>query len=172
MSLEPEMKTAGSHPSRPTDFYFLKAAVELVLERLGIANYESFSEQNDIFLEGLSLKKSKTELVSFGMVQKTILKEFDIKQEVFYADFNWDTLSEIISKNEIIFEKIPRFPEVKRDLALLLDRGISFDEIKTIAYDTERNLLKNITLFDVYTGKNLPPEKKSYAVGFTIRGCP
>ncbi|MEP0133866.1 MAG: phenylalanine--tRNA ligase subunit beta [Eudoraea sp.] len=155
-------------PSKPTDFYFLKAVVEQVLARLGIADYESFYEQNDIFLEGLSLKKSKTELVSFGIVQKSILKEFDIKQEVFYADFNWDALSEIISKNEIIFEKIPRFPEVKRDLALLLDMGITFDEIKTIAFDTERNLLKNITLFDVYTGKNLPPEKKSYAVGFTI----
>ena len=155
-------------PSKPTDFYFLKAAVELVLERLGITNYESFSKQNDIFLEGLSLKKNKTELVSFGMIQKAILKEFDIKQDVFYADFNWDALSEIIRKNEIIFEKISRFPEVKRDLALLLDTGISFDEIKTIAYDTERNLLKNITLFDVYTGKNLPPEKKSYALGFTI----
>ncbi|NNL02876.1 MAG: phenylalanine--tRNA ligase subunit beta [Eudoraea sp.] len=154
--------------SKPTDFYFLKAAVELVLERLGITNYESFSEQNDIFLEGLSLKKNKTELVSFGMIQKAILKEFDIKQDVFYADFNWDALSKIIGKNEIIFEKISRFPEVKRDLALLLDTGISFDEIKTIAYDTERNLLKSITLFDVYTGKNLPPEKKSYALGFTI----
>ncbi|WP_297693481.1 phenylalanine--tRNA ligase subunit beta [uncultured Eudoraea sp.] len=155
-------------PSKPTDFYFLKAAVELVLERLGITNYESFSEQNDIFHEGLSLNKNKTELVSFGMIQKAILKEFDIKQDVFYADFNWDALSKIISKNEIIFEKISRFPEVKRDLALLLDTGISFDEIKTIAYDTERNLLKSITLFDVYTGKNLPPEKKSYALGFTI----
>ena len=154
--------------SKPTDFYFLKAAVELVLERLGITNYESFSEQNDIFLEGLSLKKNKTELVSFGMIQKAILKEFDIKQDVFYADFNWDALSKIIGKNEIIFEKISRFPEVKRDLALLLDTGISFDEIKTIAYDSERNLLKSITLFDVYTGKNLPPEKKSYALGFTI----
>ncbi len=155
-------------PSRPADFYFLKAAVEQVLERLGIANYEAFSVQNAIFLEGLSLKKSNTELVSFGMVKKTILKEFDIKQEVYYADFNWDVLSKIIRKNKIIFEKIPRFPEVKRDLALLLDTGVSFDEIKTIAYDTERNLLKSITLFDVYTGKNLPPEKKSYAVGFTI----
>ncbi|MBT8292518.1 MAG: phenylalanine--tRNA ligase subunit beta, partial [Eudoraea sp.] len=82
--------------SKPTDFYFLKAAVELVLERLGITNYESFSEQNDIFLEGLSLKKNKTELVSFGMIQKAILKEFDIKQDVFYADFNWDALSKII----------------------------------------------------------------------------
>jgi phenylalanyl-tRNA synthetase beta chain len=102
------------------------------------------------------------------MIQKAILKEFDIKQDVFYADFNWDALSEIIGKNEIIFEKISRFPEVKRDLALLLDTGISFDEIKTIAYDTERNLLKSITLFDVYTGKNLPPEKKSYALGFTL----
>ncbi|MGB5360619.1 MAG: phenylalanine--tRNA ligase subunit beta, partial [Eudoraea sp.] len=117
---------------------------------------------------GLSLKKSKSELVSFGMVQKTILKEFDIKQEVFYADFNWGALSEIIRENKIIFENIPRFPEVKRDLALLLDKGITFDEIQAIAYDTERNLLKSITLFDVYTGKNLPPEKKSYAVGFTI----
>ena len=155
-------------PAKPTDFYYLKAAVELVLERLGISTYESFSKQNDIFLEGLNLKKNKTELVSFGMIQKAILKEFDIKQDVFYADFNWDALSEIIGKNEIIFEKISRFPEVKRDLALLLDTGISFDEIKTIAYDTERNLLKSITLFDVYTGKNLPPEKKSYALGFTL----
>ena len=102
------------------------------------------------------------------MIQKAILKEFDIKQDVFYADFNWDALPKIIGKNEVIFEKISRFPEVKRDLALLLDTGISFDEIKTIAYNTEKNLLKNITLFDVYTGKNLPPEKKSYALGFTI----
>jgi phenylalanyl-tRNA synthetase beta chain len=155
-------------PSKPTDFYFLKAAVELVLERLGIVDYQSSFKQNNIFLEGLCLKKNNAELVSFGMVQKSILKEFDIKQDVFYADFNWDVLSEIICNNKIIFENIPRYPEVKRDLALLLDNGISFDEIKTLAYDTERNLLKNITLFDVYTGKNLPPEKKSYAVGFTI----
>ncbi|WP_019669509.1 phenylalanine--tRNA ligase subunit beta [Eudoraea adriatica] len=155
-------------PSKPTDFYFLKAAVELVLERLGIVDYQSSFKQNSIFLEGLCLKKNNAELVSFGMVQKSILKEFDIKQDVFYADFNWDELSEIIRNSKIIFENIPRYPEVKRDLALLLDNNISFDEIKTIAYDTERNLLKNITLFDVYTGKNLPPEKKSYAVGFTI----
>ena len=140
----------------------------MVLERLGIIDYQSSFKQNNIFLEGLCLKKNNAELVSFGMVQKSILKEFDIKQDVFYADFNWDQLSEVIQDNKIIFENIPRYPEVKRDLALLLDNNISFDEIKTIAYDTERNLLKNITLFDVYTGKNLPPEKKSYAVGFTI----
>jgi len=158
-------------PSKPTDFYFLKAAVDQVLERLGILNTttESISPNSNTFLEGLSLKKGDTELVTFGIVQKSILKEFDIKQDVFYADFKWGALSEIVSSNKIIFEKIPRYPEVRRDLALLLDAGISFDEIKTIAYNTERNLLKNITLFDVYTGVNLPPEKKSYAVGFTIQ---
>lgn len=157
------------YPSRPTDFYFLKAAVEQVLERLGIINYESVSSQSVIFNEGLCLKKGKSELVTLGMVQDAVLKAFDIKQKVYYADFNWDVLSQIISQDKTVFQSIPRYPEVKRDLALLLDTAVSFEEIKTIAYNTEKKLLKNISLFDVYTGENLPPEKKSYAVGFTIQ---
>ncbi|WP_297793437.1 phenylalanine--tRNA ligase subunit beta [uncultured Eudoraea sp.] len=157
------------YPSRPTDFYFLKAAVEQVLKRLGITNYESVSSQSVIFHEGLCLKEGKSELVNLGMVQDTILKAFDIKQKVYYADFNWDVLLEIISHDKTVFQSIPRYPEVKRDLALLLDTAVSFEEIKTIAFNTEKKLLKNITLFDVYTGENLPAEKKSYAVGFTIQ---
>ena len=103
-----------------------------------------------------------------GTLKKSILKHFDIKQEVFYADFDWNAILKSIS-NKIKFVEIPKYPEVRRDLALLLDESVAFEEIYSIAKQTEKLLLKEITLFDVYVGKNLPEGKKSYAVSFTIQ---
>ena len=104
-----------------------------------------------------------------GLIKKSILKKFDIKQEVLFADFNWDNILEVAAQNEIVFQEIPKYPEVKRDFALLLDDSITFEQVYGIGMQTGKKLLKNISLFDVYTGKNLPEGKKSYAVSFTLQ---
>jgi phenylalanyl-tRNA synthetase beta chain len=101
-------------------------------------------------------------------VKKSILKTFGIKQEVFYADFNWDNLLKMIS-SKIKYTEIPKYPEVRRDLALLIDQNVTYDSIYAIARQTEKSLLKEINLFDVYEGKNLPEGKKSYALSFIIQ---
>jgi phenylalanyl-tRNA synthetase beta chain len=101
-------------------------------------------------------------------VKKSVLKHFGIKQEVFYADFNWSVVLKAMS-NKIKFTEIPKYPEVRRDLALLVDQSVTYDSIYTIARQTEKALLKNINLFDVYEGKNLPEGKKSYALSFIIQ---
>ncbi len=107
-------------------------------------------------------------MVEFGTVKKSILKHFDIKQEVFYADFNWNLILKLIG-SKIKFTDIPKYPEVRRDLALLVDENVTFDAIYTIARQTEKSLLKEVNLFDVYQGKNLPEGKKSYAVSFILQ---
>jgi phenylalanyl-tRNA synthetase beta chain len=96
------------------------------------------------------------------------LKRFDIKQEVFYANLDWDSVLNAVNRNNITFKEIPKFPEVTRDFALLLDDSITFQKVYDIAWSTEKKLLKKVNLFDVYTGKNLPDGKKSYAVSFTL----
>ena len=103
------------------------------------------------------------------MVKKSILKVFDISQEVVYADFNWDAILELVKQNMITFKPISKYPQVRRDFALLLDEHISFSDIYRIAKQSERQLLKDVNLFDVYQGKNLPKGKKSYAVSFTLQ---
>ncbi|MFT6837495.1 MAG: phenylalanyl-tRNA synthetase beta chain, partial [Sediminicola sp.] len=156
-------------PTQPSDFYFLKATVENILLRLGISETSSLPIQSDVFSEGLTLNGQETKLVDFGVVKKSITKHFDIKQEVLYADFEWSAILKLIPKKSIVFKDIPKYPEVKRDFALLLDNKVTFKEVYDVAFETEKKLLKNINLFDVYTGKNLPEGKKSYAVSFTIQ---
>lgn len=155
--------------TKKSDFYFLKAIIENALERLGLSNCNTDYTKDSVFSEGITLTLSKMELVSFGVVKKSILKEFDIKQEVLFADFNWDNILEAVKHNSIIFKEIPKYPAVKRDLALLLDNDVSFKKVHEIALQTERTFLKNVSLFDVYTGKKLPNGKKSYAVSFTLQ---
>ncbi|WP_047245191.1 phenylalanine--tRNA ligase subunit beta [Maribacter thermophilus] len=156
-------------PTKPSDFFQLKSIVETVLTRLGINNPTSSPDESQLFSEGLSLKSDQKELVSFGMVKTSILKHFDIKQNVFYADFKWDTILDILKKSNIVFKEISKYPEVKRDFALLLDQDVTFKELHEIGFKTEKKLLKNINLFDVYQGKNLPEGKKSYAITFTLQ---
>ncbi|MET7029374.1 phenylalanine--tRNA ligase subunit beta [Sediminicola luteus] len=158
-----------SIPTQPSNFYFLKATVENILLRLGISDTNSLPTQSDVFSEGLSLNVQENVLVNFGVVKKSITKHFDIKQEVLYADFEWSTILKLVPIKSIQFKDIPKYPEVKRDFALLLDNKVSFKEVHDLAFESEKKLLKNINLFDVYTGKNLPEGKKSYAVSFTIQ---
>ncbi|WP_025739483.1 phenylalanine--tRNA ligase subunit beta [Aquimarina pacifica] len=152
-----------------SDFFYIKGIVLSILERLGLNKTQTAPTKNDLFSEGVSLRIGKTNIVDFGIVKKSVLKHFSITQEVLYADFNWDAVIEFAKRNKVKFSEIPKFPEVRRDFALLLDDSIKFEEIHTIAKQTEKQLLKNVNLFDVYQGDNLPKGKKSYAVSFTIQ---
>ena len=155
--------------NKTSDFFYLKGSVDAVLSRLGISRARTSPIKNDVFSEGQSLSLGKTKLVDFGIVKKSILKSFGISQEVLFADFNWDNILEVTKRNSIKFTDIPKYPEVRRDFALLLDDSVTFESIHTIAKQSEKQLLKNINLFDVYEGKNLPKGKKSYAVSFTLQ---
>jgi len=155
--------------SRKSDFFYLKGIVANVFERLGVQGIDTKPLTSDIdYAEGISYVKDNKELASLGLVGKSSLKRFDIKQEVFYADLDWDAILESINTKNMVFQEIPKFPEVTRDFALLLDDSISFQKVYDIAWKTEKKLLKKVNLFDVYTGKNLPEGKKSYAVSFTL----
>lgn len=154
---------------KKSDFFYLKGGIVSILERLGISRYNEASTKNDFFSEGLTLSLGKAQLVDFGLIRKPILKHFDISQDVVYADFNWDTILDIVKRNKITFKTITKYPEVKRDFALLLDENVTFESIYKLAKQSEKQLLKTVNLFDVYQGENLPKGKKSYAVSFTLQ---
>lgn len=156
-------------PANRTDFFYLKGTVEAILQRLGLNRLKSAPTKSDVLSEGISLSLGKKKLVDFGLVKKSVLKHFGISQNVLCADFNWDNVLEMAQHNRIKFTEIPKYPEVRRDFALLIDNSVSFEDIHTIAKQTEKQLLKNVNLFDVYEGKNLPAGKKSYAVSFTLQ---
>jgi len=153
---------------KPSDFFLFKGYINAVLSRLGIEKTTTQPLENDVFAEGIALTVGKETIVEFGTVKKSILKHFDIKQEVLFADFNWGEVLKLIS-TKIKFVEIPKYPEVRRDLALLVDTNVQFEQIYSIAKQTEKSLLKDVNLFDVYEGNNLPEGKKSYAVSFTIQ---
>ncbi len=154
--------------NKTTDFFYLKGIIESMFTRLGAQKLKASPVKNDVFSEGLSLSLGKTKLVDFGILKRKITKHFDIAQDVLFADFNWNNVVEIAKFNKIKFNSISKFPEVKRDFALLIDENISFNEIYTIAKQSEKKFLKDISLFDVYQGDKLPKGKKSYAVSFTL----
>ena len=157
-----------TNAQKPTDFFLFKGYVNAVLERLGIKKTQNLPMTSDVFSEGIAIGFGTDILVEYGVVKKSILKHFDIKQEVLFADFNWALILKLLS-NKIKYTEIPKYPEVRRDLSLLLDDSVSFDAVYNLARQTEKSLLKDINLFDVYQGKNLPEGKKSYAVSFTIQ---
>ncbi|GAB1858526.1 phenylalanine--tRNA ligase subunit beta [Flavobacteriaceae bacterium MHTCC 0001] len=152
-----------------SDFFYLKGIVHAVLERLGITRYSETPINNDLFDEGMSIGLGKIKLVDFGLVSKKILKHFGIDQEVVCANINWDAMLDMVKRNKITFDPIPKYPEVRRDFALLIDDNITFNDIYKIAKQTEKKFLKDVNLFDVYQGKNLPKGKKSYAISFKLQ---
>jgi phenylalanyl-tRNA synthetase beta chain len=158
-----------TNPQSKSDFFLFKGYINTILSRLGLdKKVTSLPFENDVFAEGLALAVGKEVIVEFGTVKKSLLKYFDIKQEVLYADFAWDKIQKYVS-NKIKFTDIPKYPEVRRDLALLLDENVKFEQIYNIARQTEKGLLKDVNLFDVYQGNNLPEGKKSYAVSFILQ---
>ena len=153
---------------KPSDFFLFKGYVTGILSRLGITKTQNVPSTSDVFSEGIAIAIGNDTLVELGVVKKSILKHFGIKQEVFYADFNWALILKLIA-TKIKYTEIPKYPEVRRDLALLIDQNVTYESIYTIAKQTEKALLKDINLFDVYEGQNLPEGKKSYALSFTIQ---
>lgn len=150
----------------------LKAIVENVFSRLGVGEGELQVKQvsNDIYSAALEYTNRGGKLVgSLGIVKKVLLKKFDIAQDVFFAEFDWNVIMKLISKKKITFTDLPKTQPVKRDLALLLDNNITFADVKRVIASAERRLLKGVSLFDVYEGKNLEAGKKSYAVSLTLQ---
>ena len=151
-----------------TDFFVLKEKVEHVLFRLGISKIKSEEIFTHGFSEGLMYKHKKNRLVCFGKVDAKICKSFGVKKEVYYADFNWDLVLNLVLNTKIKYSEVSKFPSVKRDLSLLIDKKVTFKELLSIAKDTEKNILKSVNLFDVYEGDKLPEGKKSYALSFIL----
>lgn len=161
-----------AHPNEKASVYELKAYVENILLRLGVdmkrVVYGRLS--NDIYAEGLSITTgSGRQLGTLGIVNKKLRELVDVDMEVYFAELSWTQLMKEVKKAKVSFTEISKFPAVKRDLALLLDKGVSFVEVEKIAKESERKLLGEVVLFDVYEGKNLPAGKKSYAVSFFLQ---
>ena len=151
------------------DFFYAKGIVLTLLEKIGLSKIKYTYQKSDIFSEGQTLNIGGKNIVDYGIVKKSITQKFDIEQVVYYINFNWIALLDSLKSNNIKFSEIPKFPIVKRDFALLIDKEISFESIYKIAKETDKKILKDINLFDVYNGSNLPKGKKSYAVSFTLQ---
>lgn len=151
------------------NIYTLKGVVQGILGRLGIeVKLEEFS--SDVYSQALSFSWNKKTIAELGKITKPVLKLSDLKQDVFYADLNWDLILEAIKKNKpVMYSEVPKFPEVRRDLALLIDKNIKFGQLEQLAYQSEKGLLKSVNLFDVYEGDKLPAGKKSYALSFILQ---
>ena len=150
------------------DFAFIKSCVESVLNKLSISfKTNDLSESN--YSYGLSISQKNKHLVSFGLVNKPICKKMDINSEVYFADFNWNNVLSLIGKTKLEFTEISKFPAVRRDLALLLDKKITYKELEELAFNAERKLLKSVNLFDIYEGDKLEKGKKSYALSFLLQ---
>lgn len=165
------VSNSWAHADEQSSVYELKAYVENVLIRLGLDLHKLVvgNYTDDLFATALSINtQGGKRLGVFGVVTKKQLKTFDIDNEVYYADLNWKELMKAIRSVKVSFKELSKFPAVKRDLALLLDKDVQFAEIEKIAYETEKKLLREVTLFDVYEGKNLEAGKKSYAVSFLL----
>ena len=161
-----------AHADEQSNFYELKAYVMNIFTRLGVNPGIVVAEKSDnnVFGKALALKaRSGKLLCEMGTVSHKLLKKMDIDQDVFYADINWNNIMRAIKKNETLYHDISKFPSVSRDLALLIDKSVEFEQIEQIAHQTEKKLLKSVELFDVYEGKNLPEGKKSYAVNFILQ---
>ncbi|PBQ33061.1 phenylalanine--tRNA ligase subunit beta [Sphingobacteriaceae bacterium] len=148
-------------------FSFLKSVVTNLLSKCGVKSYKSTESAYANFDSGLTYQVNTKNLVELGSVAKSVLKKFGISQPVYYACINWDMLVKEFSKQNIKFEEISKYPSVRRDLALLIDKTVSYKQIEELAFSTERKLLKEVNLFDIYEGEKLG-NKKSYAVSFTL----
>ncbi len=167
-----KVANSWAHPDEQSSVYELKAYVENIFTRLGLdmRSLVVGSLTDDIYASALSIQtRGGKRLATVGIVTRKLLKPFDLENEVYFADLNWNALMKAIKNTAVNFKELTKFPAVKRDLALLLDKKVPFEEIEKIAYETEKKLLKEVSLFDVYEGKNLEAGKKSYAVSFLLQ---
>ena len=153
-----------------SSFFTLRAIVERLLKRFGIDIYtlQSESIDDDLYADAIIFKQGPKEVLRMGVVSPVVRKKFDIKQEVYFAEIDFDQLIKMTKKSKVQFKELSKFPEVKRDLALLVNKSVTFSQLRSIAFATEKKLLKSVSLFDVYEGDKLPEGKKSYALSFIL----
>jgi len=158
------------HKSETVSFYHLKGAIDELVDRLNLKDYSVEDVSDDELSYGLqyNYRGGKT-LVKFGSVQASALKKTDVEKEVFFALFNFDLILQLVQKNKITYQEVSKFPAVRRDLSMLVDKAVTFNQLKLIAQKTERKLLTEVNVFDVYQGDKLPAGKKSYALSFILQ---
>ena len=156
-----------------SSFFELKGYVDLLLKRFGtdLLQMETAPAPADLFSEGVaySLPGTHLPLAVIGVIQPALARKFDVKQPVFAAEISWETLFKIVKRDKVSFKELPKFPEVRRDLALLLDEEVSFADLHRASFKVAKKLLRSVTLFDVYRGDKIPAGKKQYALGFTLQ---
>lgn len=160
-----------SNPAAATTFFLLKSYVENVLKRLGfsVVNLKTEGFSNELITEGIQYFLNGKKLVEFGVVSGKTRKAFDSNNPVYFADFCMDVLFVELKNNKVIFAELPKYPEVRRDLALLIDKTVQYNQLRDLAFRSERKLLQSVDLFDVYEGKGVPEGKKSYAISYILR---
>ncbi|MBQ3248203.1 MAG: phenylalanine--tRNA ligase subunit beta [Alistipes sp.] len=161
---------AWNTKAEQSSFFTLRGMVERLLKRFGIDIYalQSESLDSDLYADAIVYKQGPKEVLRMGVVSPIVRKKFDIKQEVYFAEIDFDQLVKMTKKAKVQFKELSKFPEVKRDLALLVNKSVTFSELRAIAFATEKKLLKSVSLFDVYEGDKLPEGKKSYALSFIL----
>ena len=164
-------KKSWNNPEVTSDFYYMKSFVEMILSRVGIdtGTLTLSDSSKKYFAESVAYIQNNQPIAETGRLSKAVLKKFDIDQDVFYGHIEWDTVLKLIKNNKILYSELPRYPAVRRDLALLLDNSIKFRQISDLAFKTEKNILKDVILFDVYENESLGKNKKSYAVSFILQ---
>jgi phenylalanyl-tRNA synthetase beta chain len=164
-------RQSWNNKTGPTDFFNIKSTVEMILSRLGVKTQSLQTSESDkkYYSESVTYRFNNKLVGWAGRISKSYLSKFDIGQDVYWGHIEWDYLLKLMKSHTISFHELPKYPSVKRDLALLLDRGVKFSQIRDIALRTEKNLLQEINLFDVYENDNLGKNKKSYAVSFLLR---
>lgn len=152
------------------DFFAVKGFVESIIKRLGInrKDINMVESRSDDFAYTFNYVVNDTVVISIGEVSKKLLKAFDIKQRIYVADFNWDKVINLVPKHDITYKPISKFPAVRRDLALIVDKAVTFESLKKIAFNAERKILKEVGIFDIYQGDKIPEGKKSYALSFIL----
>jgi phenylalanyl-tRNA synthetase beta chain len=151
------------------DFYYLKSVLQLVLTNLGFSNLKQNSISHPLFSQASEISVNKKTIAVLGKANKKTTKQFDIKNDVFAAEINWTTILQLLKTKQTIYKEIGKFPEVRRDLALLVDKAVNYDQLEQVAYQAEKKILKTVNLFDVYEGDKIEGSKKSYAMSFILQ---
>ncbi len=153
------------------DYFQMKGYLETLLKRFGadIYSLEADAAPSDIFAEGLEYKLGGKRLAVAGTVSQQLARKFDIKQPVFVAEVSWPVFFQLVKRDKVLYKEMPKYPEVRRDLAILLDESVQFADLRKAAFQAEKNLLKQVTLFDVYRGVHIGPGRKQYAMGFVFQ---
>ncbi len=158
-------------PDDRADFFFVKGIADSLLKKLGIdiEELEIREAESPNYQYGLQLLSGEKVLAEIGSVHKDLLKMTGVKNDVFAADFNWDLVISLVPRFDVQYVPVPKFPAVRRDLALVVDKNTRFEALKKLAFKTERKLLKSVGIFDVYEGDKVPEGKKSYALSFVLQ---